>query len=285
MKRLFFLLVFLLFISSLGGCSAARDSFTEEYQLKEASSLKIVTKNGSVKVTGWQENYLRLRATWMVQGETESGLLEYGRDIEVVPNWEGEVLELTVSYPSQPPYIHSVSVSLELEVPREKIEEVTVETSNGSLGFYNLRSALDAISTNGRITVEDCEGEINLDTTNGQIILNHLRFLGENGRVVTTNGRIEADVMFPPAGYFLLRTTNGPVDLKLPSWTQGTLRMETSNGNILIDHMPAAHLLRSGKNFMELQVHGGGMYLEVETSNGNINLGESDLLYPSAAAI
>jgi hypothetical protein len=61
--------------------------------------------------------------------------------------------------------------------------------------------------------------------------------------------------------------------------------METSNGNILIDHMPAAHLLRSGKNFMELQLHGGGMYLEVETSNGNINLGESDLLYPSAAAI
>ena len=284
MKRPFpLLLLFLILITGLGGCSAARDGFTEEYQLRGASRLRVITKNGSVKVTGWQENYLRLRATWMVQGETENGLLEYGRNIKVIPDWQGDLLELTVSYPSRPPYIHTASVSLELEVP-ERIVEITVETSNGALGFYNLRSALTGSSTNGRITVEDCEGEIDLETTIGQVVLSRLRFRGEKGRVVTTNGRIEADVMFPSTGYFSLRTSNGPVDLKLPSWTQGILRLETFNGNILIDHMPGAILLRSERDFMEIQLHGGGMYLEVKTSNGNINLGESDYLYPSPAA-
>src|SRR5690606_41804336 len=118
MKRPFpLLLLFLILITGLGGCSAALDGFTEEYQLRGASRLRVITKNGSVKVTGWQENYLRLRATWMVQGETENGLLEYGRNIKVIPDWQGDLLELTVSYPSRPPYIHSASASLGLEVP------------------------------------------------------------------------------------------------------------------------------------------------------------------------
>ncbi|NLY88420.1 MAG: DUF4097 domain-containing protein [Firmicutes bacterium] len=262
-----------------------RGSFTEEYQLQGAVKLKISTKNSSVKITGWHEDYVRVQATWMVQGETESGLSEYGRSIEVLPRWDGDLLELAVSYPSRPPYIHSVSVSLELEVPQKKIEGITVETSNGALGFYNLRSALTGRSTNGRITVEDCEGEIDLKTANGGILLNRLQFRGEKGSAVTTNGRIEADVTFPPAGNFLLRTTNGFVDLKLPSWTQGTLRLKTSHGAIIVDQMPVARLLRSEKNLMELQLHEGGMYLEVETSNGNISLGESEHLYPSATAI
>lgn len=245
----------------------------------------VSARNGSVKVTGWHEDYVRLRATWMVQGESECELLEYGRNIEVISDWQGKVLELTVSYPSQPVDIISASISLELEVPRERIEEVTAETSNGALGFYNLRSTLTGRSTNGRITVEDCVGEIDLETTNGQVVLNNLQFRGEKGRVVSTNGRIEADVMFPRTGSFLLRTTNGSVDLKLPSWTQGTVRMETSNGNIFVDHMPAVQLLRSGKDFMEVQFHGSGMYLDVKTSNDNIRLGESELLYPSATGI
>ena len=165
----------------------------------------------------------------------------------------------------------------------ERIEEITVETSNGALGFYNSGRRLPAgVPTAGlrwRIA-----REIDLETTNGQVVLSRLRFRGEKGRVVTTNGRIEADVMFPSTGYFSLRTSNGPVDLKLPSWTQGILRLETFNGIILIDHMPGAILLRSERDFMEIQLHGGGMYLEVKTSNGNINLGESDYLYPSPAA-
>ena len=286
MKRVFLLLLmFLLFLPGLGGCSAVRESFTEEYPLQGATKLVVSARNGSVKVTGWHEDYVRLRAIWMVQGESESELMEYGREIQVIPDWQGEVLELTVSYPPQPSLIHSVSVSLELAVPRERIEEVTVETTNGALGFYNLHATLTGRSTNGRITVEDCAGEIDLETTNGQVVLNNLQFRGERGRVVTTNGRIEADVMFPRTGSFLLRTTNGPVDLKLPSWTQGTVRMANSNGDIFVDPMPAAQLLRSGKNFLEIQFHGGGMYLDVETSNGNIHLSESDLLYPSATGI
>src|SRR5690554_4169790 len=262
MKRVFLLLLmFLLFLPGLGGCSAVRESFTEEYPLQGATKLVVSARNGSVKVTGWHEDYVRLRATWMVQGESECELLEYGRNIEVISDWQGKVLELTVSYPSQPVDIISASISLELEVPRERIEEVTAETSNGALGFYNLRSTLTGRSTNGRITVEDCVGEIDLETTNGQVVRCRLRFRGEKGRVVTTNGRIEADVMFPSTGYFSLRTSNGPVDLKLPSWTQGILRLETFNGNILIDHMPGAILLRSERDFMEIQLHGGGMYL------------------------
>ncbi|NLY89734.1 MAG: DUF4097 domain-containing protein [Firmicutes bacterium] len=281
-KAFLFLLLFLTLLPGLGGCTVVRGNFTKEYQLQGASRLRIVTRNGSVKVTGWHENYLHLRVTWMVQGETGNELSEYGKEIEVIPNWQGDLLALTVSYPSLPPYIHSAGVSLELKVPREKIEEIMVETSNGALGFYNLRSALTGRSSNGRITVEDCEGEIDLATTNGRVILSRLRFHGEKGRVVTTNGGIEADVMFPRTGYFLLRTTNGPVDLKLPSWTQGTLRLETSNGRILLDQMPAAVILRSEKDLMEIRLHGGGIYLEVETSNGNINLGESEYLYPPA---
>lgn len=284
MKKAFLLLLlFLVFVLGLGGCSVIRDSFTEEYSLKEASKLKISSKNGSVSVTGWQEDYLRLRAVLTVNTDHED--LEYRNFVEIVPEWHGEVFELTVLYPPRPPHVHSVSATIELEVPQDKIEQVEVETNNGSLGFFNLRSALAGTSTNGRITVEDCEGEIDLKTTNGQVVLKHLRFRGEKGSVVTTNGRIEADVMFPRTGYFLLRTTNGPIDLKLPSWTEGIIRMKTSTGSISVDQMPGALLLRSDKNLLEIQMHGDGIYLEVEISNGNINLGESDFIFSSAVVI
>ncbi len=285
MKRVFLLLLmFLLFLPGLGGCSAVRESFTEEYPLQGATKLVVSARNCSVKVTGWNEDYVRLRIIWMAHGETES-VREYGEKIQVTPEWEGNELKFTVSYPPWSSLLNSFSISLELEAPRERIEEVMVETSNGALGFYSLHATLTGRSNNGRITVEDCVGEIDLETTNGQVVLNNLQFRGEKGRVVSTNGRIEADVMFPRTGSFLLRTTNGSVDLKLPSWTQGTVRMETSNGNIFVDHMPAVQLLRPGKDFMEVQFHGSGMYLDVKTSNDNIRLGESELLYPSATGI
>ena len=59
--------------------------------------------------------------------------MEYGRDIEVVPIGK-EKFELTVSYPSQPPYIHSVSVVWSWRSAGENRRDT--ETSNGSLGFY-----------------------------------------------------------------------------------------------------------------------------------------------------
>lgn len=282
MKKILFLILLLLAVLTFAACSIYRDGFTEEYSLEGASKLKITSKNGSVSVTGWENDYVQIQVNWMVEGEIDRKLQEFGREIEVVPRREGDLLTLTVTHPPRPRFIRSVSVSIELEVPREEIEHVAVETFNGSLGFYHLQAGIAGSSSNGRITVEDCLGEINLKTTNGRVVLDKVRFLGTEGSVVTTNGRIEADIALPRSGDFLLRSTNGRINVLLPAWTEGIVRMETSNGDIILDEMPPVRLLRSRKNLLEVQMHEGEMMLEVKTSNGNINLGESSSLYSVA---
>ena len=280
MKKIPLLLLLILTMFTFAACSIYRDGFTEEYPLEGAARLKIISRNGPVSVTGWEKDYVHMQVNWQVEGDVDGRVEEFGRAIKVVPCREDDLLVLTVSHPPRPRFVHSVSVSIELEVPREKINHITVETSNGAMSFYHLQVGLTGRSTNGRITVEDCAGEINLETTNGRVVLNKVRFLGTGGRVVTTNGRIEADIALPRTGNFLLQSTNGRINLLLPAWTEGIVRMETSNGDIVLEEMPPVRLLRSGKNLLEIEMNEGGMRLEVKTSNGHINLGESRSLYP-----
>lgn len=275
-------MLLLLAVFTFAACYIYRDGFTEEYSLEGAAKLKITAKNGSVSVTGWEKDHVQMRVNWQVEGDVDGKLEEFGREIKVIPKREGDLLALTVSHPPRPRFVRSVSVSIEIEVPRDKINHVTVETSNGALGFYHLQAGLTGSSTNGRITVEDCVGEINLKTTNGRVVLDKVRFLGTEGSVVTTNGRIEADIALPRSGNFLLRSTNGRINLLLPAWTEGIVRMVTSNGGITLDEMPPVRLIRSGKNLLEIQMNEGEMRLEVKTSNSHINLGESRSVYSVA---
>lgn len=81
----------------------------------------------------------------------------------------------------------------------------------------------------GDIEVEGVEGDIDINSMNGEIVL---RDIASSAVVNTMNGEISAIFKRAPVKPVSLTSMNGEIDLRLPSDTKANLRMRTHNGSI-----------------------------------------------------
>jgi hypothetical protein len=147
-----------------------------------------------------------------------------------------------------------------------------------------MRTNLKLEGTNGAgITVENVEGDIEAEHTNGSIRLTNVA-----GSVVaeTTNGSVVV-VLTRIAGEKAMSfiTLNGNVDVTLPATAKANLRMRSDNGDIYTQFEvterpapPPPASQRNGRLSIEVNkailgtINGGGPEFHLQTLNGNIFL-------------
>ena len=130
--------------------------------------------------------------------------------------------------------------------------DLDAETSNGRISVYRSVGTFDLHTSNGEIRLEDVEGTIEADTSNGQILFHGLP-VGDRHELRTSNGRIEVAIPSDCSVAIDAETSNSSIstDLPLVGDTQGdewsaTLNgpatvlmvLRTSNGNIRIESLP-----------------------------------------------
>jgi hypothetical protein len=95
-------------------------------------------------------------------------------------------------------------------------------------------SSLDLSSSiDGKITVENVNGEVEVKATNGSVTL---RNISGNAVVHTINGDIEATLAKVPADKPLsFSNMNGDIDITLPPDIKATVKMKSQMGNIYSD--------------------------------------------------
>ena len=268
------------------------------YAMQPGARLTVENMNGSIEISGWDQNTIDISATKHAETDQMLALIK----VEVSVAADGVHIR-TVA----PENAHNVGVKYVLKVPRRtELAEIrssngsihvtdtegaaNLRTSNGSVRVSKTRGKLEIGTSNGSVQIQENDGETDVRTSNGSVHASGIR-----GPLAATssNGSMQVDLEESRGGPVTLRTSNGGVDLKLGAATQSDVKAETSNGGITL-RMPAsagAHVRavtsshnkvssdfdvrKEGSNsesHLEGVVGGGGPNVDLTTSQGSIRL-------------
>ena len=146
---------------------------------------------------------------------------------------------------------HNAKISFDVQVPRGV--RFHAMTTNGAVHCVRLESVVEAATTNGDVEVSTSEWA-SAKTTNGGV------------RVSMGNAKW--------SGELEEMTTNGSVNVTLPSSAEFKVEAATTNGGINTD-FPISVQGRFSSKELSGTVGGGGRELKVATTNGGIELKKS----------
>lgn len=164
--------------------------------------------------------------------------------------------------------------------PPEQISEFRVLTSNGSITIEaDFKGMLNLETSNGSIILSSGSGQVHLKTSNGSINLGSTR-LTNSSTIRTSNGTIFGIVAFPTWGSFTFENSNGRINLRMPPDTRGIFDLSTVNGTI---DFSLGQDVVSGKNSLfvdQTRVNrSNGPNIVIKTSNGDIFVQEEYFNY------
>jgi hypothetical protein len=282
-----------------GGSERYSQDFHYSYPLQPGGRLSVENFNGSIEISGWDQNTVDISGT------------KYARTPEL-----RDSLKIEVDHTADAVYVRTVRPSDRrgnmgakyiIKVPRRtQLDRITssnggirtldiegsarLKTSNGGVRAENVKGNLDAQTSNGGIDVQGLEGSVSVRTTNGRV---HAEDVRGSIEAATSNGGIHVRLAKPESGSPIkLQTSNGGIELTLETVNQNEIRASTSNGGITL-HLPgnlAADLIANtsnssistdfevqargsiSKNHLEGKIGAGGPTIDLSTSNGSIRL-------------
>lgn len=305
----------LLAVSVLGlsGC-ADFENFGDSQRYKEdvhvsvalspGGAVSLENSNGSVEITGWEQNSVEVNATKYASSKDLLDRLK----VEVNGS-SGVAVRIRTVRPTagESPWRNS-GVQYRIRVPRKALLD-GIQTTNGSIRVEDVAGDVRLHSTNGAVRGLNIRGEVEARTTNGSV---EMRLVEGNTRLQTTNGSIEAEVSkgsldahttngsinaalidTPDKWPVKAHSTNGHIELRLRGDRLPDVRAETSNSSVTLFLPPGANARvrahtshsrvtsdfeistangRMSKSDWEGTIGSGGPLLELSSKNGSIKL-------------
>jgi DUF4097 and DUF4098 domain-containing protein YvlB len=253
----------------LGGCDiedfhgGARynSDFHYSYPMSAKGKLTVETFNGSVEISGWDQDTVDISGTKYARTQDLADALKV--DIDHSPN----AVSIRVPRPSLGP--HNEGVRFVIKAPRTAVLDrvassngairvadaagpARLKTSNGAITVHGLRGSLDAQTSNGRITAE-------LDTATGPV------------RVETSNGPVELRLPSKFDDDVRVHTSNGGITVRAPADLNARVSARTSNGKITSD-LDLRAQGEISRHRLDGVIGAGGPLLDLNTSNGGIHI-------------
>jgi DUF4097 and DUF4098 domain-containing protein YvlB len=280
-----------------GDVTRYQRDFHASYPLKAGGRLSVETFNGSIEITGWDENTVDISG--VKYGPTQESADSLRIDMDNTP----DSVSIRAVRPSD--RRSNQGARFTIRIPRSAVLDriatsngairtmdgagpARLRTSNGQIRVQNLKGSLDAQTSNGSVELSDIDGDANVRSSNGHIRAERLRGslegttsnssinarLEDSGRPVrldTSNGSVE--LVLPPRFGSDIRvgTSNSSITVHLPDEPNARVIAHTSNGSITSDfevRMQGAF----NKNHMEGTLGSGGNLIDLGTSNGSIRL-------------
>jgi hypothetical protein len=281
----------------LGSFERYTKDFHYSYPLKADGRLSVETFNGSVEISGWDQ------PTVDISGSKYGPTQEAADDLKVNIDNTPDSVSIRVVRPSD--RRGNLGARFIIKVPRKALlDRITasngairildgagpsrLRTSNGQIRVEGLRGDVDAQTSNGSVELVEVAGDVTARTSNGRVraerVLGSLEATTSNGGVTADLERAERPVR--------IETSNGGVELTLPTRYSNEIRVSTSNAGITL-HLPSdinAHVMARTSNSsittdFEVRTQGeiskhrldgtigsGGPLIDLSTSNGGIRL-------------
>ncbi len=260
-KQLMIAVIIILFVSvGLTGCiGSVSKEFNEEYEINENTILKVANINGEVEIIRWDGNTVTLDAkVSSYKGNDELEKIK----IDVIES--DNVIDIETKYLG----LGSVEVSTDMIIKVPNLVTVDkVTTSNGDIRISGIKGNTTVYSSNGGITITDVDGYVTATSSNGDIEIKDTTGIAD---LKTSNGHIYAEI-FSFKENISLNTSNGGISVYINPSLNVDIEMKTSNGAISISGLQL-EITFSEEDHKVGRLGEGGNKLDINTSNGNINL-------------
>jgi DUF4097 and DUF4098 domain-containing protein YvlB len=230
-----------------------REEFHQTYPLASDGRVSLGNINGSVRVTAWDRNEVKVAAVKMA----------YRRDrideAKIVVRSDTDGIHIETQYPSRTQTFtdgegrinNPATVEYTLMVPQNARID-SIELINGNLDIDGITGDVKASSINGRVSAHELMGEVKLSTINGKL-----------------------DAMFGrlnESKAISLGSVNGPVLLTIPSDSNAELKAGTVHGGIMNDFgLPVRRGDYVGRDLAG-QLGQGGARIKLGNVNGSITI-------------
>ena len=276
------------------------EDFHHSYALKPGGALSVETFNGSVEILGWDKDQVEINGTKYAPRQ------ELLAALKVEVDAAADSVRIRTVRPSGERR-GNMGAKFRIQVPRKtRLERVDssnggiridnidgparLRTSNGGLRLFRFNGDVEGYTSNGPVELTNFSGGATVETSNGPVNAS-----GVSGRldVTTSNSGIEASVdQLDPGRPVRLRTSNGPVRLKvaslngndviaqtsnapltvrLPRNANVRLRAGTSNGSIDCDFDLTGRVTET-KTRLEGTIGSGGPLIDLSSSNGTVRI-------------
>jgi DUF4097 and DUF4098 domain-containing protein YvlB len=281
-----------------GDSDRYKEDFHMTKELKSGGRLTVEGFNGSIQVTGWDQN------TVDISGTKQASREEVMKSIQIDVTGGGDAVSVRAVKPQE--MNCNCGVKYIVKVPRKVILE-RLASSNGSVRVEGIEGDVTAKTSNGSVTLTGVTGSVNATTSNASVDLD--KFSGaaivktSNGRIrgqgikgkfegTTSNASIDVGIASLDSGAPLrldssngsitatleswnnnpisVDTSNSSINLRLPDGVNADLRARTSNGSINLDRPVTTSKL--SKTSVDGKFGSGGPVIELVTSNGSIRL-------------
>lgn len=266
-----------------GGQARFNEDFHQEHAMPAGGRLSVENVNGSVEITGWDQNRIEIDGTkyastkealsrLKVEAHNTAGIFE----IRTVRSegWSSRMnggvrYRIRVPRKTRLERIQSTNGSLtaaSIEGP------VKMRTTNGAIKLDDVKGEAEAVSTNGSIRATGLRGRFAASTTNGSVDLTAEDLEpGASNRVKSTNGSLNLTLRSAKINDIDASTTNGAISLRMPAAVNARLRASTSSGRISTD-FPVDKLIDSRRRHLDASLGTGGPLMDLRTTNGGIRI-------------
>ncbi len=247
----------LLLMAAEGNASDRYGAYTEEfhqtYTLAKGGRVDLENINGSVHITGWDRNQVKVDAV------KYAGRKERLDEAKIVVDAGSDYVSIHTDYRDREHTFtdddadNPASVEYTLMVPRSiRLDEIKL--INGALDITGVDGEVHASSINGHVQAQALSGRAKISTINGRL----------EARFTRLDSPLE------------LASVNGSVELTLPSDAKAEIEAATVHGGIkndfglrVQDHRYVGHNLHG-------ELGSGGVRVEIRNVNGRIAIRRAD---------
>ncbi|UCE40470.1 MAG: DUF4097 family beta strand repeat protein [Candidatus Aminicenantes bacterium] len=279
MKKIFLVLFVIL---SIGAFPTHGDSYRVEKKgeinrtlhFQDSSGMKDLQVDnifGSIVVTGYDGKEVKLFARKTIKARTEGRIQKAEQEVKLDITEEGNVIDIYVDGPfrnqhknrrewNDPGY--QVHYDFDLKVPR-KTNIYLKTATDGKIEVNNIEGEFQVRHANGKIVMRDIAGSGTARTANGEVKIQFAKNPDSDCSFKTVNGDVDVTFEKNLSADFLLKTRFGeaysdfPVSL-LP--VQSAATEERKNGK---------YVYRSNSS-VGVRVGSGGPQIAMDTLNGNL---------------
>lgn len=264
--------------------------------------IRIESRNGAIDVQSWDREEVKVTYALTIRAQSEEIAMDIREDIGFILERDGNRMEIYAELPSLDKFKTGgflgglfggkrpgVSILITAYVPYRS--SVEARSSNGRISLDKLDGNVDLQTSNGSIQVGPVSGDAVLHTSNGKIIAQEVSG-GINAK--TSNGAITVvmDTEGTAEDKITCRTSNGGISLKIPKFIKTDIDARTSNGSIIAElyqeldadlhlttsrgsiksDIPLTPAGTKNKRDIKATLGKGGNKIRLRTSNGSISL-------------
>lgn len=258
-------LIFLTLSCSLFAVSAMADDWNKTYTVGEKPSLRVTTNDAAIEVSRGSSSAIAAHVV------TDGYTIGSG-GVRITERQDGDHVDIQVHLPNEVGFHlnYHRRARIELQVPQDSTLDLhsgdghinvdgtsgpaKIDTGDGAVEVHNFNGNVRAHTSDGHITVDGVLTDVDLHSGDG-----HIDLTARPGSKMA-NG-------------WLIHTSDGRVEVRLPQDFSAELYAHTGDGHISLD-FPVTVNGALERSRIRGKINGGGPLLEITTGDGGIRIGK-----------